>query len=140
MDEKLRPTERIQTSSEFRRVFKRGRYFSSPAIRIHYLPTSRELSRLGLVVSRRRGKAHVRSRIKRLLREVFRRQKLELPAPHDIVLIPRDGPREFEAYRDSFASLVAHLKARSEAPGTRQPSTRGRGPRGRSLESGSRRR
>ena len=114
MDARLRPIERLQTSTQFRMVLKGGRYFSTPALRIHYRINQREFSRIGLIVSRRKGKAHVRSRIKRLLREVFRRQKMLLPDSYDVILIPRGSVRDLSSYWSSFETFVSFLRRKGE--------------------------
>jgi ribonuclease P protein component len=46
--------------------------------------------RLGLAVTRRLGKAVKRNRVKRLLREFFRRHKSKLP-PRDLVIMAKPG-------------------------------------------------
>lgn len=48
-------------------------------------------SRLGLVVGRRHGNAIRRNRIKRLIREAFRRVRDEFPASLDMAISPRPG-------------------------------------------------
>ncbi len=48
-------------------------------------------SRLGLVVSRRVGRAHQRNRVKRLLREYFRVRRGCWAAPLDLVVIAKPG-------------------------------------------------
>lgn len=48
------------------------------------------MPRLGLVVTRRYGKAVRRNRMKRLLREFFRRHKGLLP-PRDLVIMAKKG-------------------------------------------------
>lgn len=46
--------------------------------------------RLGLVVTKRFGKAVRRNRVKRLLREFFRRHKEHLP-PEDVIVMAKKG-------------------------------------------------
>jgi ribonuclease P protein component len=111
MDEKLRRTERLQHALEFHEVFDRGKCFRSPALRVHYRRSGRDLSRLGLVVSRRVGKATVRTRVKRLLRDVFRREKARLPEPMDVVLVPQGAPREHAEYLAAFLEFAGRLRA-----------------------------
>ena len=60
--------------------------------------------RLGLVVGRRLGKAVPRNRVKRLLREFFRRHKEALPTL-DLIIMAKKG-----ADRLSFAQLQAELE------------------------------
>ncbi|MBI4603954.1 MAG: ribonuclease P protein component [Planctomycetes bacterium] len=111
MDQRLRRTERLQHAFEFRAVFDRGGCFRTGVLRVHFLRTDRDLSRLGLVVSRRVGDAVVRNRVKRLLREVFRRSKGELPAPMDIVLLPQGPPRTHREYLEAYRRFLAKVQA-----------------------------
>ena len=48
-------------------------------------------TRLGITVTRRVGKAVIRNRLKRSVREVFRRQRAALPEKLDVVVIARGG-------------------------------------------------
>jgi len=46
-------------------------------------------SRLGITVSKRVGGSVVRNRVKRLIREVFRRYRLRLTSPQTVLVIGR---------------------------------------------------
>lgn len=105
----------MQRSSEYLRVFRRGRCVRAAQLRVHYRSTDRELSRLGLVVTRRMGNAVVRKRLKRLLREVFRRHKAELPETMDVVLVPQGKPAGYDEYRALFLRFAARA-AESNRP------------------------
>lgn len=70
---------------------RQGKRHAFPWFVAHVLPTKQPASRLGLVVSRRVGKAVRRNRLKRLLREAYRREKGVLCDSFDIVLRARDG-------------------------------------------------
>jgi ribonuclease P protein component len=50
--------------------------------------------RLGITVSKRVGNAVVRNRVKRCIREWFRRARVGLPECSDIVVIARNSARE----------------------------------------------
>jgi len=110
-DARLRPTERMQRPGEFQQVLKRGKCFRDPLVRIHYRPNGRELSRLGLVVSRKMGGAVVRNRLKRMFREIFRAVKWRLDTPLDVAVVPdsRAGPRGLAEYRQAFERFAARV-------------------------------
>jgi len=60
--------------------------------------------RLGITVTRRYGKSHLRNRFKRLVREVFRIHSQELPQGLDIIVKPRA-----HALRVTFPELAREL-------------------------------
>lgn len=69
-------------------------------------PTPNTAARLGLSISKRVGNAPTRNRWKRLIREVFRRNKHSLPAL-DIVARPKKGASaDYQAIWASFPSLI----------------------------------
>jgi len=86
--------DRLHRSAEFIRLQRTGVRFQS----LHFvlyagrLEREPERSRLGVTVSRRIGIAVVRNRVKRRVREIFRREiRDQLPAGTSIVVIARAG-------------------------------------------------
>ena len=98
-------------------------------MRIHFKESSHELSRMGLVVSKKNGNAVARNLIKRRLREVFRRSKMRLPFTQDVVFIPNPahGLATLEEYQHVFDEFVEWVKRNRH----RQGSNRGGRPRSR---------
>jgi ribonuclease P protein component len=81
------PAEHIRRRREFQNVYDKGVKVNGRYATVFLLPTDRDISRLGIAATRKLGGAVVRNRAKRLIREVFRRNKI---APgYDIVVVPR---------------------------------------------------
>lgn len=80
------------------------------------MPNGRSESRIGLTVTRKIGGAVVRNRIKRMLRDLFRRNRTKLLPPLDLVvnvLPPCHGRAARELEREllsSFSRLAARIR------------------------------
>lgn len=99
--------ERLKKNSDFVTVLQKGRFWAGDLMGIRAMPTDREVSRIGLITSKRIGKAVVRNRVRRLLREASR--PLPIVPGWDIVIIARQAAAEAR-YRDIEAALRKLLK------------------------------
>lgn len=81
---------RLKRSSEFARIKQHGNRIVRGCLIANWmeLPAG-AVSRLGVITSRKVGGSVIRSRARRLLREVFRLNRPDLCRPVDIVLIAR---------------------------------------------------
>jgi ribonuclease P protein component len=82
--------QRLKQGRDFARVRREGQRLTCGCLAANWqlLPAGMP-TRLGVVVGGRLGKAVIRSRIKRLLREAFRRHQRDLAQPADLVLVAR---------------------------------------------------
>jgi len=80
---------RLRENEEFQKVRREGLSWTQPLMVLCVLPNGLPHSRFGFSVSRRVGKANVRNRAKRVMREAVRRKMLEIPPGHDLVFIAR---------------------------------------------------
>jgi|SRR5579863_3078048 len=93
-------SSRILRSADFRQIYDHGFRVSGPLFAAFCRAREGAAidlgARLGLTVPRAVGKAVVRNRIKRRLREVFRLQRAKIAPKWDIVLNPRRAVLEAE--------------------------------------------
>ena len=83
--------QRLLATAEFTRVFKHGRRLGDSCFAVIAAPGAGPAARLGLAVSKKVSKSAVqRNRIKRLVRESFRKHGASIPAM-DIVVMARPG-------------------------------------------------
>jgi ribonuclease P protein component len=87
---------RLRDSEQFQRVKKEGRSWSHPLLVLCVLPNDLDYSRFGFSVSKRVGKAVVRNRVKRLLREAVRLRRALIPPGQDLVFIARSPIKEVD--------------------------------------------
>lgn len=74
---------------EYQRVYGRGKYASSRTLVVYVLPNRTGARRVGITTSRKVGKAVVRNRLRRLVRENMRVLYPSLPTGRDIVIVAR---------------------------------------------------
>src|SRR5689334_1293495 len=83
-------TNRILKSRDFRRIYDQGSRFTSRYLVAFYLDVSGQDrpagARIGFTVPRALGKAVIRNRIKRRMREAFRLHLDALPPQWDVVV------------------------------------------------------
>lgn len=79
----------LKENYEFRRVYNRGKTGVSALLVVYARPNRGGGNRLGVTVSTKLGKAVVRNRVRRRLREIYRLSQPELKQGYDIVLVAR---------------------------------------------------
>ncbi|PYQ95705.1 MAG: ribonuclease P protein component [Acidobacteria bacterium] len=83
----FRPAERIRRRAEFLQVYEHGIKVQSRYCTLFALRTDGSRGRLGIAATRKLGGSVQRNLAKRLIREVFRRNKIA--GGFDVVVVPR---------------------------------------------------
>lgn len=109
-DERFPKSVRLVSQLDFDRVFHEGIVASDSVLVVHAVRGKQAWTRIGLSVSKRVGNSPMRNRWKRLIREAFRRQKMELPIGIDMVVRPkRGGVPDYELVLKSLLKLAMQL-------------------------------
>ena len=89
---------RLRHRQDFLRAQAQGKRLHTRHFGVVLAPMAEGHPRLGLVATRRMGKAVQRNRVKRLLREFFRRHQTGLPA-FDLVIMAKKGASALEYHQ-----------------------------------------
>ena len=95
---------RLLRSSEFEAVYRGGTRRSSAQFLLFYRATGQPVTRFGISIKKALGGAVVRNRMRRRIREILRRNSLEIPSGWDLVIHPRRSVAQA-----AFAPLEAEL-------------------------------
>ncbi len=101
----------LTLNTQFKKLYQKGSSYVSPTVVIYARQNGLAHNRLGITVSKKIGKAVVRNRSKRRLREVFRTNSGKLKRGFDFVLVAR-GRTAFVPYpklEEDFLSAARTL-------------------------------
>ena len=105
--------QRLRRRGDFQRVFARRHRAGDRNLLIYARNNDLPHARLGVMVSRKLGRAVTRNLLKRRIREAFRLNQHDLPQDLDVICLPRPGPpRTTEAYPQSLRRLLPELRRR----------------------------
>ncbi|WP_242111721.1 ribonuclease P protein component [Luteimonas aquatica] len=114
----LPPQARVRARADFDRIFQQGRRTASPLFALHVCEDAQP-ARLGLAVSRKVDPHAVgRNRIKRVLRDTFRRVRAQLPpGGYVVVARPPAAKSDNPALRAALLQLLRRAGALPASPG-----------------------
>ncbi|GBF32510.1 ribonuclease P protein component [Desulfocucumis palustris] len=98
----------IKKNPDFKKVYGKGRSVAGYSMVLYYLPVKTTGKRFGFSVGKKVGKAVVRNRVKRVLKELCRLNQQWFKEGYDYILIPRKGfsDRSFQQLRDDLGKLT----------------------------------
>lgn len=102
-------SERLKQSKDFKAVFQQCRKLEDGQLAM-YVQFSGDagLRKFGVSLSRALGKAYLRNRLKRRLREIYRVEKEKFRGGYQVIVVPRRGSagRSYSELRTSFLTLA----------------------------------
>ncbi|MBR2928986.1 MAG: ribonuclease P protein component [Oscillospiraceae bacterium] len=106
----MKEARTVKKNHEFRRMYQKGRSSVNSYLVLYVRPNRRGCNRLGVTASTKLGKAVVRNRVKRRLREVWRLNDAHLKQGYDMILVARG-----RSVRGDFREIEkAYLRAAGE--------------------------
>lgn len=109
LDFRLPKSEILRRGADFRALFKNGKVWEGKSIRVFYLPGSKR--QVGFFVQKKFGKAVVRNRAKRRMREVYRLYKCQLKNYYIIMVAkPEIQTVKFSEIEKDMQNFILYIK------------------------------
>jgi ribonuclease P protein component len=118
--QRLLPEERLRRRADYLRAYRTGRRRHGAMAILYFVPNQLGHPRIGITASRKVGPAVVRHRIRRRIKEIYRRWKDRgnLPALDLVVhLKPEARESDFAALQGELLRLLSGVLPRREAQG-----------------------
>lgn len=108
----MKQTVAIKQPHLFRRAYTKGKSAVTPTVVLYARPNGQNYNRLGLTVGTKVGKATVRNRVRRRLRESYRLRESTLKTGYDLVVVARSGAADarFPLLDRHLSSLLKRLE------------------------------
>ncbi len=82
-------TKTLKLNKDFRRLYYRGKSCVAKTVVVYAMKNRTSTNRVGITCGKAIGKAVVRNRVKRLMRESYRLMEQNLPVGYDFVIVAR---------------------------------------------------
>ncbi len=105
----FKETQGLQKDSDFRKVYKYGKSIANKFLVMYTFPNKLDSNRVGISVSKKVGKAHVRNKTRRRIKESYRLNiDGNIKPGYDIVFIARIAIKDvdYEQVQKSMKHLI----------------------------------
>ena len=99
----------LKENRDFRRLYSRGRSFASPLLVTYVMKNRTGIVRIGITTGKKVGKAVLRSRARRVIREAYRELSDDLKPGFDLVFVARSKTPFVKSY-DVLKAMKKELK------------------------------
>ena len=98
-DESFSRQNRLGKSTDFRRIFSKGKRTATRFFVIYSLPNHLPFARLGIQIKAKLGNAPKRNYMKRIVREAFRKMKPDFSSTPDVIFIAEKDMTELNYHQ-----------------------------------------
>ena len=109
---KLYRSSRLRNRLDFAKVFQSGKFLSNRMFAVHLNPQKGDSALVGFTAGKRLGKAYVRNRCKRRMKECYRILQYDIPDGYDYIFVARQSVivANWDHLLSAFRDLVRRVQ------------------------------
>ena len=113
----MRAEVTVKENYEFRRIYRKGKSAVLPSMVVYCQRNRAGRSRLGITVSTKLGKAVVRNKVRRRLREIYRLNRDRMLPGYDVIVVARvrAAHTTYQKLEASFLKALDQLELLKES-------------------------
>lgn len=99
----------IRKNTEYQAVYKAGHSSATGLLVMYVMENGRDISRLGISISKKVGNSVIRHRFSRKIREIFRLNKYRTKTGYDIIIVARNPAKEasYKSLEKDYVKLLS---------------------------------
>ena len=103
--------ERIRKRKDFNKIFVKGERIKNRYFEIILHNENLDYKRIAIIVKKKYGDAHIRNKIKRKIREIYRLNKEKFPPKRDCVVIIKENVNNlsYNELQNKLFNLLANI-------------------------------
>ncbi|TYQ14752.1 UNVERIFIED_CONTAM: ribonuclease P protein component [Acetivibrio alkalicellulosi] len=107
----MKHTVSLKKNYEFLKVYKKAKFFAGQLMVLYVIKNKYNYNRLGITTSKKFGKSIKRNRVRRLIKENYRKKEDIIKNGYDIVIVARktDATPEFLEIKKELTFLLKKL-------------------------------
>ena len=107
----MKNTVSIKENRDFSRLYRSGSFYSSDCLILYLKNNKSGIKRLGVTVSKKVGKAVIRNRVRRRIKESYRELEEKIVSSSDFVIVARVKAAECDYKKIKSALIYLFKKA-----------------------------
>ena len=85
----MKKTVSLTKNKDFKRIYNKGKFLANSYLVLYYLNNKEGINKLGITVNKRIGKAVVRNKVRRLIKECYRLREYKIKNGYTIIFVSR---------------------------------------------------
>ncbi|MBR2467641.1 MAG: ribonuclease P protein component [Clostridia bacterium] len=108
----LKQANRLTKRKEFGYIYKHGKYSYNNVLTMIYVPTKLKSCRIGFSINKKTGKANVRNKLKRQLRDIVRKNMGSINPSYNYVFVtkPEIVNLSYNQIKDAVVDVISKAK------------------------------